>query len=213
MSQSGHRSMARALAPAALVLLLATGCADPGAGTASPSPTAPAPPAASPNLGEPAPFEGPVVVLAKAAGWRDDLPSPGSPFALLEIAYDADTAARAWRENVPSGAARTAGDAADPADPGLFGDLETLDLGRRALVVWSAGESGTCPAWLADVETSAARRVRVTVVADAGPCTMDYRPYRMLLAVDRDRLPGPDELPMTDVDGVPDAEVRAYPAA
>jgi hypothetical protein len=212
MSQSGHRSTARALASAAFVLLLATGCADPGtAGAPGSSPPAAAPP--SPNAGEPAPFEGPVVVLAKAAGWRDDLPSPGSPFALLEIAYDADTAARAWRENVPSGAARTAGDAADPADPGLFGDLETLDLGRRALVVWSAGESGTCPAWLADVETSAARRVRVTVVADAGPCTMDYRPYRMLLAVDRDRLPGPDELPMTDVDGVPDAEVRAYPAA
>jgi hypothetical protein len=45
-----------------------------------------------------------VVPLARADGWRPELgaPFPG-PSAVLEIAYDRETAAQAWSENVPAG--------------------------------------------------------------------------------------------------------------
>jgi hypothetical protein len=78
------------------------------------------------------------------------------------------------------------------------------------VVVWSSGESGSCPEWLADVEHS-----NDTIVVErersGGMCTDDYNPYRVVLAVHRERLPSADELPSAQLDGVPDGEARIYP--
>lgn len=46
-----------------------------------------------------------------------------------------------------------------------------------------------------------------------GVCPAVYKPYRMLYAVERDRLPAPDALPIDDVEGVSDAVIDVYPAA
>lgn len=80
------------------------------------------------------------------------------------------------------------------------------------MVVWSSGESGSCPEWLADIDHADGT---ITFERDraGGLCTDNYNPYRMVLAVDRDRLPPADELPSAPLDGVPDREVRIYPAA
>ena len=45
-----------------------------------------------------------------------------------------------------------------------------------------------------------------------GMCTDDYNPYRVVLAVDRDRLPPVDELASVQLDSVPDGVVTIYPA-
>lgn len=149
--------------------------------------------------------------LAKADGWRGELEPTATPFAVVEIAYDRETAEAAWHENVP-GEVEERGS----TGPGVFGDLDRVDFGEEAVIVWSSGESGSCPGWLADIDTAQGRVVLErdrdkSRLSDA--CTADYRPYRMILAVDRERLPAADELPITDVEGVPDGLVDAYPAS
>lgn len=160
--------------------------------------------------------DGPVTPLAKVEGWRQG--PAGDPYGLLEIAFDQATAERAWQDNVPPGLPMVSG---DPQLPGRYGDLSAVDFTRQALVVWSSGESSGCPAWLADIRTTGAGVIELQLGApdqsesDAEVimvCTSDYRPYRMVLAVDRDRLPQPGDLPLVEVRGVPDALVTAYPA-
>lgn len=152
------------------------------------------------------PAEG-VEPLAKASGWREGLPQ-GDPSALLEVAYDRETADRAWRANVPDDLDERDDDL--PAEPGVYGALDEVDFDRQAVVVWSSGESGSCPGWLADLDT-VDNTVHVEVDATAQLCTDDYVPYRMVLAVDRDRLPQPDQLPHARIEGVPDSEISSYP--
>lgn len=55
--------------------------------------------------------------------------------------------------------------------------------------------------------------VEVASDRDTGPgmgCTDDYNPYRMVVTVDRDRLPNADELP-AELDGVPRGGARTWP--
>jgi nucleotide-binding universal stress UspA family protein len=157
----------------------------------------------------PAPMDpgGPVRPLAKASGWRDD-GLLGDSSALVEIAYDRETAERAWDENVPEGLPEREG---DPVEDGLYGTLDDVDFERQAVVVWSAGQSGSCPGWLADIETSGDEVRAEHGSAGAGACTDDYNPYRMVLAVDLDRLPPPGDLPLPPPTETPTgAAVRAY---
>jgi predicted small secreted protein len=141
-----------------------------------------------------------VTVLAKAEGWRSDLQqSAGFSYVLVEVAADADTAARAWAENVPSALPDRAG---DPAEPGIYRSLETVDFSSQVVVVYSSGESGTCPAWVTDLTVVEGKLV-VTLESTAEPggaCTDDFRSYRLVLAVDRDRLPALSELPIDRID-------------
>ena len=159
-----------------------------------------------------------VVVLAKAAGWRDGLQEAAAhPYILMEVATSADSAEQAWADNVPTTLTEADG---DPADPGVYETLEAVDLDRQAVVVFSSGESGTCPAWVRSLSTTGGR-VEVVLASTAGEgqaCTDDFRPYRLVLAVDLDRLPSPDELPVDAIDvpsenlaGV-DGRVATYPA-
>lgn len=159
----------------------------------------------------------PVVPLAKAVGWRQNLGTGPPPFAIVEIAYDEETANRVWEDNVPRGLRERSG---DPERAGLYGDLDGVDFDTQVVVVWSSGESSSCPGWLAAIEVDAAGTVRVERDDASGPfgaCTDDYNPYRTILAVDRERLPSRDTLPTQDVAGVPDGPgagglVTAYPA-
>lgn len=156
--------------------------------------------------------------LSKADSWRDGLwegfESRGEepPYALIEIAYDRAAAERAWAENVPPGLPERSG---RPDADGRYGELDDVDFSRQAVVVWSSGQSGTCPGWLADVRTVDGV-VQVTTDQRGSACTDDYRTYRMVLAVSRDRLPEQGELPTTEVlvDGRDlhwGSQVRAYP--
>lgn len=139
-----------------------------------------------------------VIVLAKAQGWRDGLQdAAGHQYMLVEVASDPATAQRAWDDNVPEDLPEADG---DPADPGVYGSLDDVGLGDQVVVVVSSGESGSCPAWVQGL-TMTEGRLEVelgTVAAEA--CTDDFRPYRMVLAVDRDRLPAPGDLPVDRVD-------------
>lgn len=177
-------------------------------------------PSPAPTGGKRVMAEG-MVPLAKADGWRDDLRPRSSGFAsrpsgsFLEIAYDREAAERAWRENVPGGLPPREG---MPEDPGLYGELSDVDFERQAVVVWSSGESGTCPGWLADVNTRGGRveveeRIaqEVTWVGDYG-CTDDRRTYRMVLAVPRDKLPSRGDLPIEQPSGLMVFHITEYPA-
>lgn len=150
-----------------------------------------------------------VVPLAKVDGWRDGFDT--SEFAVLEIAFDAETARRAWLENVPLDLAERSG---DPLEPGKYGDLEDVNFEEQVVAVWSSGQSGSCPSWLAQVMVQQSGLVELER-GSANPgedCTSDYRTYRMVVAVDRSHVPHQEDLPIRDVAGVPDGLVSAYPA-
>ena len=102
--------------------------------------------------------------------------------------------------------------------PGRFGDLDDVDFDTQALLVWSSGDAGdACATWLANIRTIVRddeTRVNVELGEKEprrGVCPASYKPYRMLYAVDRDRLPAPDALPIDDIEGVRDALIAAYP--
>lgn len=149
------------------------GCAEPEPGAGS-EPTADA---ESPSVHE-------AVPLAKAEGWRSDADMQEMPFAVREVAADADTAQQAWRENVPEDLGEVD---SDVGEPGVYGALDDVDFDDQVVVVWHSGESGSCPTWLAGIDTVDGS---VTIERDQyspdDACTDDYNPYRMVLAVDRD---------------------------
>lgn len=157
---------------------------------------------------EPIARDAPVVPLAKADRWRDGLRPEDldHPFGVIEIAFDRETAERAWSDNVPADLPQ--GDGA-PIEPGRWGSLDEVDFGTQAVVVWSSGESGSCRGWLTGIDTADGK---VWVETDGGAmvCTDDYNQYRMVLAVDRDRLPDPGDLPTDRVEGIPTGLVRGY---
>lgn len=161
--------------------------------------------------------DGPAVrPLAKADGWRPGL-AVDLGFGVVEVAYDPDSAEGAWQENVPADLPERDG---QPGEPGRYGDLGSVDFDTHAIVVWSSGQSGSCPGWLADIRTGADGTVELETGVDmrgGNACTDDYHQYRMVLAVERSRLPDPDQLPVTTVivDGRSSGAgslVAAYPA-
>jgi hypothetical protein len=179
----------------AVVLLFCAGCAAP--------PMSPEPDPGGQASVSPEPDEG-VQVLAKADGWRLSLVDF---YGVVEVAYDEVTAAQAWEENLPADLVRRSG---DPELPGLYGDLADIDFDREALVVYSSGQSGTCPGSLTGVEVTEPGTVQLTTTFTTatfttvqgqriGDCTADYRPYRLVLSIDRDRLPPISGLPTTKV--------------
>ena len=138
-------------------------------------------------------------LLAKTDGWRADLSTDDGtrtvPYVLVEIAYDAASARRAWTENAPADAQVRTG---EPYRQGRHGRLEDVDLTRQRVVVVSAGESGSCPGWIRGAALGADGRLDVFsaahVTSPDGACTADYRPYRTVLAVDASRLPAEQDL-------------------
>lgn len=148
--------------------------------------------------------------LAKAAGHDVDGPvAERVDFAELAVAFDAEAGAQLWDAAVPDGLPQ----AEAVTEPGRHGQLDDVDWDQQALVLWRSGESGSCPEALVDVATTDDGTVEVATDRDTGPgmvCQEDYNPYRMLLAIDRDRLPNADELP-AELDGVPRGQARTWP--
>lgn len=163
-------------------------------------------PPAEPDLDD----DAAVRTLATVEGWRDGLEVERG--ALLEIAHDQATAQRLIDDNVPGDLAD--GPEGEPWVDGRHGDLADVDLDTHVVAVYTAGRSGSCPEWVADVTTGADGVVVGTEVPTRGACTDDFNPYRTVVAVERDRLPAADELP-ADLDlgyDVDQAAVVAYPA-
>ena len=169
----------------------------------------------------PAPLADGITVLARVEDWRAELTSDpdGSrvvPEVLVEVAYDEATARRAWAANVPDGLPQRSG---QPGANGVHGDLADVDFAEQALVVYSSGQSGSCPAWLVDVSfADGVLGVAETHQIPAGDngCNDSRVPYRLVLAVDRDKLPHADVLPVErvriDERDASDALVATYPA-
>lgn len=160
--------------------------------------------------------EGPVTALARADGWRSGIEASVG-FLLLEVAHDEGTALRVWTDNVPSELPADEGD--PPTASGAYRSLDDVDFARQVVVVVSSGGSSACPPWVRDIRI-VGDRVEVHLAReDAQACTDDFQPYRLVLAVDRDRLPDLDALPVERVDvpsdNLTDVEGRmvAYPVA
>lgn len=173
-------------------LLLVPGCAsstepsDDGPATA----TAPAPGSLSGAS---------VVTLAKTDGWRQGLDPTSIPgevgFAVLELAYDDAAATALWSAAVPEDLPTASG---DPADAGLHGSLEDVDLAQQVVGLWSSGQSGSCPGALASVATDG-RTVQLVETQDlqgGNACTDDYNPYSQVVVLDRDQVPTQETLPV-----------------
>ncbi len=155
------------------------------------------------------PGEG-VEALAKASGWRDGLTDEhGTAFAVLEVAHDRETAEAAWRDNVPDGL--EARDDELPADPGCTATSTRSTstdrrwwCGRRESRAVARNGSPTSTMPTAPSRSNATGQ-EVCAPTTTTPTAWSW-PYR-------DRLPPADELPSAPLDGVPDREVRIYPAA
>lgn len=156
-----------------------------------------------------------ILTLTKVDSWRTGLAeSLDTPFGVLEVAFDRPTAEQAWRENTPADLP----DGTLPAsEAGRYGDLDEVDFDTHAVVVWSSGQSGSCPSWVGSVHVDEDGALFITTThAPADACTDDYNPYSQMLAVPRDRLPDQMQLPTSAriIDNVeigPRALVRAYP--
>lgn len=175
------------------------------------------------GAGEEADLTAPVVTLARVEDWRAGLTKPFGhehPFALLEIAYDRDTAERAWRQNVPADMPEQSG---EPDDPGVYAPLDRVDFETHVVAVWSGGQSGDCASWIYDV-TMPGERPTVSVTEHPGQdCLDEFNDYSLVLAIDRSRVPPPNRLPIYDafehsmtldpsVEQPPDAVIDVYPA-
>ena len=150
--------------------------------------------------------------LARAEGWRADQHDERID-ASLELAYDLETAERAWLENAPDESVSSS----SSTGPGLYGSLADVDFQTQAVVVWSSGDAGdACANWLANVHTRVSdgdASVHVEIGSNeprSGVCPAVLKHYRMILAVDRDRLPDPEHLPIDRIEGVSHGIVTAY---
>lgn len=163
----------------------------------------------------PAPIDDAITVLARLEGWEQRLSTDQTVPAdlIVELAYDQSTARVAWDESAPDRLPERSG---EPRQEGRYGSLDDLDLDRQALVVYSSGQSGSCPGWPVDLSLDG--RVLVveeTEYVEGDGCNESFSPYRVLLAVDRDVLPAADDLPLDTArtgDREFDALVTTYPA-
>jgi len=97
-----------------------------------------------------------------------------------------------WDENVDDDRAASSG---APVEPGVYGDLDDVDLSRQVVGLYSSGQSGSCPGWLRSVRTDDEGTVVITTTQDlqgGDGCTDDYRAYRVLVAIDRADVPSAD---------------------
>lgn len=150
--------------------------------------------------------------LAKVEGWRGGI-DVFEPEAILEIAYDAETAQTLWDENVGRGLPDLEG---KPRNPGIYGELDDVDFDDEVVGLFSDGESSSCPGWVdrvgevdGDVDI-----LRVEDMGGGDGCLSDHGAYRVVIVIDRDDVPDADALSTARVrfDGreVPDGVVREY---
>jgi len=110
------------------------------------------------------------------------------------VAWDADAAVGLWDAHVDEALPEVV--EVPPATTGVYGTLDGIDWDRQAVAVWYDGQSSGCPSYVVDVTTATDVEVRTSAVA-AGGCPEDWNAYRVLLVIDRDKLPDPAALPIT----------------
>jgi hypothetical protein len=136
---------------------------------------------------------GPVKTLAKnyempAGGANDD--------ATLEFAVDPETAVALWDEHVSDELPRGRG---EPFGEGIYGDLDSVDFDRQVVALWW-GTEATCPQAVTDVRSPDRATVELHTTEEDHACLDMATSFRMLLAIDRDRLPEVSELPVNLVE-------------
>jgi hypothetical protein len=140
-----------------------------------------------------------VVTLAKADGWRQGFETTSMPgearFAVLELAYDEAAVTALWSAAVPGDLPTASG---DPTGAGVYGVPDDVDLADHVLGLWSSGQSGSCPGWLASVATDdeTVRLLEAQDLQGGNGCTDDYNPYSQVVILDRDQVPTQDALPV-----------------
>ena len=136
---------------------------------------------------------GPVKTLAKnyempAGGANDD--------ATLEFAVDPETAVALWDEHVSDELPRGRG---KPFGEGIYDDLDSVDFDRQVVALWW-GTEATCPQAVTDVRSPDRATVELHTTEEGHACLDMATSFRMLLAIDRDRLPEVSELPVNLVE-------------
>lgn len=134
---------------------------------------------------------GPVVTLAKNYATPSAVDRPPSHDVRLELALDQDTAERLWEEHVPDDLPRRDGEA---YRVGIHGDLDSVDFDTQAIALWWGSEA-TCPQSVTDVQSSGQATVELHTTEEEPTCRDVEIPFRMVLAIDRDRLPDGSQLP------------------
>jgi hypothetical protein len=86
----------------------------------------------------------------------------------------------------------------DPTGAWVYGVPDDVDLADHVLGLWSSGQSGSCPGWLASVATDdeTVRLLEAQDLQGGNGCTDDYNPYSQVVILDRDQVPTQDALPV-----------------
>ena len=134
---------------------------------------------------------GPVITLAKNYETPSAVDRPPSDDVRLELAFDHDTAEHLWDEHVPDDLPRRRG---EPYREGIHGDFDSVDFDTQVVALWWGLES-TCPQSVTDVQLSGQATVEVHTTEEEPTCDDMGIPFRMVLAIDRDRLPDASQLP------------------
>ena len=134
---------------------------------------------------------GPVATLAKNYETPAAVDHPPSPDVTLELAFDHDTAELLWGKHVPDDLPRRRG---EPYRAGIHGDIDRVDFDNQAIALWWGGEA-TCPQSVTDVQLSGRSTVELHTTEEEPTCADMEVSFRMVLAIDRDRLPNVSQLP------------------
>lgn len=130
--------------------------------------------------------------LAKADSWDAALEQQhsgiGRPEAVLEIAYDEETAQRLWGTAVPEDLREQDAERTDGKTPGLYGSLDEVDHERQVVALWSSGQPDNCPERVSELSRSN-NQFRVLTEREGAECADDDHPYRAVLVLDRDAVP------------------------
>jgi hypothetical protein len=135
---------------------------------------------------------GPATTLAKNYEMPAEVVRLADQDVSLELALDQDTAALLWDEHVSDDLPRRRG---EPFLEGIYGDLESVDFDSQVVALWWGGEA-TCAQAVTDVQFPESATVELHTTEEEPACLDMEIPFRMVLAIDRDRVPALSELPV-----------------
>ena len=139
---------------------------------------------------------GSVQTLAKNYDMPEGFLGSARDAATLEFAVDPETAVALWDEHVSDELPRGRG---KPFGEGIYDDLDSVDFDRQVVALWW-GTEATCPQAVTDVRSPDRATVELHTTEEGHACLDMATSFRMLLAIDRDRLPEVSELPVNLVE-------------
>jgi hypothetical protein len=135
---------------------------------------------------------GPVDTLAKSYETPAEVVRLADHDVSLELAFDRDTATLLWHEHVSDDLPPRRGEA---FREGIYGDLDSVDFDSQVVALWWGSEA-TCAQAVTDVQFPASATVELHTTEEELACLDMEIHFRMVLAIDRDRLPALSELPV-----------------